>query len=77
MLLVAMAEFLIGVSAGLAISAAESADAEATHRCAVRAQRRVEYLRAQADDRVADVYTRYAGRMSPGTAAAFRRRMAT
>mgnify|MGYP001565077238 CR=1 FL=1 len=77
MFLVALGEFLVGMSVGLALSAVESADADATHRCAVRAQQRVDHLRYQADRRVADVHTRYVGLMSPETAAAYRRRLTT
>jgi hypothetical protein len=77
MFLIALGQFLLGMGAGLALSAVETADTDATNRCAVRAQRRVDYLRTQADERVTSVYSRYADWMSPEARAAFERRLTT
>jgi hypothetical protein len=73
----ALGRFLLGLSAGLTMSAITMADADATNRAAVRAQQRVSGLRRDADARLWTVYDRYAGTMGPQVRAEYRRRLAT
>lgn len=77
MFLNALGQLLLGMSAGLAMSAVESADAEMTRHTVEQAQHRVGHLRAEADRRAGDVYDRCAAWMTPSVRAAFRRRMTT
>jgi hypothetical protein len=77
MLFEALGRFLLGLSAGLTMSAITMADADATNRAAVRAQQRVSGLRRDADARLWTVYGRYAGTMGPHVRAEYRRRLAT
>jgi len=75
MFLIALGQFLLGMSAGLTMSAAEMADADLTNRTIERAQRRVDRLRVEADSRLAEIYSRHAAWMSPQTRTAFQRRL--
>ena len=77
MLLEALGRFLLGLSAGLTMSAVAMADADATNRAAARAQQRVAGFRREADTRAWAVYDRYAGTMGPEARAANRRRLTT
>ena len=74
-MLMFLGQFLVGLSAGLGLSALASADEQATERCAYLAQRRVDRLREEADHRVAAVHSRYGAQMGRAAQAAFQRRL--
>jgi hypothetical protein len=71
----ALGEFLLGASIGLGISALAMADEELTAGCVHQAQRRLDYLRDDADRRVAGVYQQYSGWMSPAVRRAYEARL--
>ena len=75
LILAALGEFLIGASVGLGLGALAMADEGMTVGCAQQAQRRVDFLRHQADQRVAGVYRQYSDWMSPAVRRAYEARL--
>ncbi|MBI4917367.1 MAG: hypothetical protein HY825_16125 [Acidobacteria bacterium] len=74
-MIIAFAWFLLGFGGGCLATALEISGDEATTAMAQHAYRRVAQLRADADQRVFDVYCRWAAYMEPEVQAAYLRRL--
>jgi hypothetical protein len=73
--MIAILEFVAGFGLGLLLIAIEGIDQQMTMYCAQQAQRQVDQLRAEADARVWETYSRWELAMSPQMRAAYRQRL--